>query len=194
MDLNSINANINRLLTNIWAVISFLKEFAVDGAKDVSITYINADGSESVRTLPNIAKWRAMVQPERNYISFQTASFSKNDSPTPITSLNNTDNPQFSVSDNKTIVFKRSGMYMIDVNILCKASDIEDDGTPRVGFIDGKYAIAEKTIDANWVRVSLTKEHRYSANDSVYLRYFDSSFGTWADFDVSFISIIRLGD
>jgi len=56
MDLNSINANINRLLTNIWAVISFLKEFAVDGAKDVSITYINADGSESVKTFPNIAK------------------------------------------------------------------------------------------------------------------------------------------
>jgi len=57
MDLNSINANINRLLTNIWAVISFLKEFAVDGAKDVSITYINADGSESVKTMPNISKF-----------------------------------------------------------------------------------------------------------------------------------------
>lgn len=56
MDLNSINANINRLLTNIWAVISFFKEFAVDGAKDVSITYINADGSESVKTFPNISK------------------------------------------------------------------------------------------------------------------------------------------
>jgi len=56
MDLNSINANINRLLTNIWAVISFLKEFAVNGAKDVSITYINADGSESVKTFPNVAK------------------------------------------------------------------------------------------------------------------------------------------
>ena len=57
MDLNSINANINRLLTNIWAVISFLKEFAVDGAKNVSITYINADGSESVKTMPNISKF-----------------------------------------------------------------------------------------------------------------------------------------
>ena len=56
MDLNSINANINRLLTNIWTVISFLKEFAVDGAKDVSITYINSDGSESVKTFPNISK------------------------------------------------------------------------------------------------------------------------------------------
>jgi len=56
MDLSSINANINRLLTNIWAVISFLKEFAVDSAKDVSITYINADGSENVKTFPNIAK------------------------------------------------------------------------------------------------------------------------------------------
>jgi len=56
MDLNSINANINRLLTNIWAVISFLKEFTVDGAKDVSITYINVDGSESVKTFPNVSK------------------------------------------------------------------------------------------------------------------------------------------
>jgi len=56
MDLNLISANVNRLLTNIWAVISFLREFAVDGAKDVSITYINSDGSESVKTFPNIAK------------------------------------------------------------------------------------------------------------------------------------------
>jgi nickel-dependent lactate racemase len=56
MDLNLLNANVGRLLTNIWAVISFLREFAVDGAKDVSITYINADGSESVKTFPNIAK------------------------------------------------------------------------------------------------------------------------------------------
>ncbi len=56
MDLNSINANINRLLTNIWAIISFFKEFIVDGAKDVSFTYINSDGSESVKTFPNISK------------------------------------------------------------------------------------------------------------------------------------------
>lgn len=56
MDLNRLNANVNRLLTNIWAVISFLREFAVDDAKDVSITYVNADGSESVKTFPNIAK------------------------------------------------------------------------------------------------------------------------------------------
>jgi len=62
MDLNSINANINRLLTNIWAVISFLKEFAVDGAKNVSITYINADGSESVKTFSNIAKMTADIR------------------------------------------------------------------------------------------------------------------------------------
>ena len=56
MDLNGINANVNRLLTNIWNIVTFLKEFAVDGAKDVSITYINADGSESVKSFPNIAK------------------------------------------------------------------------------------------------------------------------------------------
>jgi len=62
MDLNSINANINRLLTNIWAITSFLKEFAVDGAKNVSITYINADGSESVKTFSNIAKMTADIR------------------------------------------------------------------------------------------------------------------------------------
>lgn len=56
MDLNSINANVNRLLSNIWAIISFFKEFAVDSAKDVSITYLNADGSESTKTFPNVAK------------------------------------------------------------------------------------------------------------------------------------------
>jgi len=59
MDLNLLSANVNRLLTNIWAVIAFLKEFAVDPAKDVSISYLNADGSVSVNTFPNIAKMQA---------------------------------------------------------------------------------------------------------------------------------------
>lgn len=69
MDLNLLNANVNRLLTNIWNVISFLKEFTVDGAKDVSITYLNANGTESTNTFPNIAKqlagldsWKVGVQ------------------------------------------------------------------------------------------------------------------------------------
>ena len=47
---------INILITNAGNILRFLKEFAVDGAKDVSITYINADSSESVKTFPNIAK------------------------------------------------------------------------------------------------------------------------------------------
>ena len=56
MDLNAINANINRLLTNIWNLTSFLKEYTVDGGKDVSITHVNADGSETTKTFPNITK------------------------------------------------------------------------------------------------------------------------------------------
>lgn len=56
MDLSSVNININRLLTNIWNIVSFFKEFAVDDSKDVSVTYINEDGSESSRTFPNISK------------------------------------------------------------------------------------------------------------------------------------------
>ena len=66
MDLNLLNANVGRLLTNIWAVISFFKEFAVDGAKDVSIIYINADGSESVKTFPNIAKQISRLETWKN--------------------------------------------------------------------------------------------------------------------------------
>lgn len=62
MNLNSINANVNRLLTNIWAVILFLKEFAVDGAKDVNIAFVNEDGSESVKIFPNIAKQIASLE------------------------------------------------------------------------------------------------------------------------------------
>lgn len=61
MNLNELNANVNRLLQNIWAVITFLKEFCVDGAKDVSITYINNDGSESIKTFPNVAKMQSQV-------------------------------------------------------------------------------------------------------------------------------------
>ena len=56
MDLNSINTNINRLLTNIWNVISFLKEYTVDESKDVSITHVDPDGSEVTKTFPNITK------------------------------------------------------------------------------------------------------------------------------------------
>jgi len=56
MDLNSINQNVLRLINNSSKIISFLPEYAVDGAKDVSITYENADGTESTKTYPNIAK------------------------------------------------------------------------------------------------------------------------------------------
>lgn len=77
MDLNSINANINRLLTNIWAVISFFKEFAVDGAKDVSITYINADGSESVKTFKNIAKLISELETWKQNAKTDLSSFPK---------------------------------------------------------------------------------------------------------------------
>jgi len=62
-----LSANIERLLTNIWAIISFLREFAVDNTKDVSITYINADGSESVKTFPNIARMVDTLRDVPNY-------------------------------------------------------------------------------------------------------------------------------
>jgi len=56
MDLNALNQSVLRLIENGTKIISFLKDFTVGSAKDVSITYINADGSESVSTFPNIAK------------------------------------------------------------------------------------------------------------------------------------------
>jgi len=56
MDLNALNQSVLRLIENGTKIISFLKDFTVGSAGDVSITYINADGSESVRTFPNIAK------------------------------------------------------------------------------------------------------------------------------------------
>ncbi len=56
MDLNALNQNTNRLIQNTTRVISFLKEFTVDDAKDVSMTYVNEDGSESTKSFSNIAK------------------------------------------------------------------------------------------------------------------------------------------
>ena len=56
MNLVQINENINRLLTNIWAVLAFFKEYLVDPANDVSMTFINADGTETTRVFPNLAK------------------------------------------------------------------------------------------------------------------------------------------
>jgi len=194
MDLNSINANINRLLTNIWAVISFLKEFAVDSAKDVTITYINADGTESVKTFPNIEKWRDMVKPENYRVSTSTASFAYSTTPLPVTSLINTDNPLFSVTDNKTIVFKRSGVYMVTVDMLTRSTDIVTFST-RLEFSDDKrYVIPHTTIDAGWVRALIKKEQRYLVGESFSLNYFNGSYGTWNDNLVSNITITRLGD
>ncbi|WP_108062713.1 hypothetical protein [Poseidonibacter lekithochrous] len=56
MDLNKINENVTRLITNGSNLITFLKEFAVDGVKDVSIDYVNADGTTSTKIFPNITK------------------------------------------------------------------------------------------------------------------------------------------
>lgn len=55
MNLVQINENINRLLANLWAILGFFKEYLVDPAKYVSMTFINADGSETTNTFPNIA-------------------------------------------------------------------------------------------------------------------------------------------
>ncbi len=56
MDLNALNQAVLRLIENGTKIISFLKDFTSSTTKDVSITYINGDGSESVKTFPNIAK------------------------------------------------------------------------------------------------------------------------------------------
>ena len=62
MDLNVLNQSVLRFIDNGTKIISFLKDFTVGSAKDVSITYINADGSESVRTFANIAKMNATFE------------------------------------------------------------------------------------------------------------------------------------
>ncbi len=56
MNLAELSIQVNRLLANIWAIIAFFKEYLVDPAKDVSITFRNADNTETVNTFPNIAK------------------------------------------------------------------------------------------------------------------------------------------
>lgn len=56
MDLNALNQSVLNLIKNGTNIISFLKDFTVGSAKDVSITYVNANGSESVKSFPNIAK------------------------------------------------------------------------------------------------------------------------------------------
>ena len=77
MDMKSINANVNRLLSNIWAIITFLKEFTVADAKDVSITYINEDGSESAKTFPNIEKMNENAVYLSSYNSQKSRDISK---------------------------------------------------------------------------------------------------------------------
>ena len=66
MDIKSINANVNRLLSNIWSIITFLKEFTVDDAKDVSITFLNENGTESIKTFPNIEKQKNIFDSWKN--------------------------------------------------------------------------------------------------------------------------------
>ncbi len=57
---------ITNLITNSSNIIRFLKEFSVDSAKDVSVSIINADGSESKRTFPNVAKQIAGLESWKN--------------------------------------------------------------------------------------------------------------------------------
>ena len=70
MDLNALNQSVLRLINNGTKIISFLKDFTVGSAKDVSITYINADGSTSVKTFPNIAKMVAIINGTKDEIPF----------------------------------------------------------------------------------------------------------------------------
>jgi len=63
---------IDRLLTNGGRILEFLKEFTTSSAKDVSITYINADNSESVKTFPNIAKQLLTFEEWKNNIVTST--------------------------------------------------------------------------------------------------------------------------
>ena len=53
---------IDRLLTNGGRILEFLKDFTIGTSKDVSITYINADGTESISTFKNIAKMVAELE------------------------------------------------------------------------------------------------------------------------------------
>lgn len=62
MDLNSINQSVLRLINNSTNIISFLKDFTTGGAKDVSISYIEADGNTTNKTFPNIAKFTGSVE------------------------------------------------------------------------------------------------------------------------------------
>lgn len=70
MDLNALNQSVLNLIKNGTNIISFLKDFTVGSAKDVSITYINADGSESVKSFPNIAKMVAIINGTKDELPF----------------------------------------------------------------------------------------------------------------------------
>lgn len=62
MDLNNINQNVLNLIKNGTNIISFLKEFTTGSAKDVSIQQIEADGSTTTKSFPNIAKFTGNVE------------------------------------------------------------------------------------------------------------------------------------
>ena len=114
MDLNAINLNVNRLLSNIWAVITFLKEFSVDEAKDVSITYINSDGSESVKTFSNIAKMVQNLEEWKNSFSIDSVEYSTNGLPKNVSQP--TVNEYFDLTDAK-ITIPKSGKWMVTYTV-----------------------------------------------------------------------------
>ena len=69
MDFNLLNTTVTRLLSNIWNVIVFLKEYSLGPSGDVTYTYHNADGTDTTATFPNIAKqvaegniWKTDIQ------------------------------------------------------------------------------------------------------------------------------------
>ena len=86
MNLVTINENINRLLTNIWAIVSFFKEYLVDPSKDVTLTFQNADGSETENTFPNISKQNEALNTWKD----NTTAVSRRENPIPPNFYSNT--------------------------------------------------------------------------------------------------------
>ena len=104
---------ITNLITNSSNIIRFLKEFSVDSAKDVSVSIINADGSESKRTFPNVAKQIAGLESWKN--TFLTNKEYLKD--TPLTG-NMITNPLFLIDGEKSLSGWNSGGSGIDMEVM----------------------------------------------------------------------------
>jgi len=109
-----------------------------------------------------------------------------------ITSLVNMENDIVKVTNNKDIVFKIGGIYLVSLSINSNASKVDD--TTRVKRVGGASTVVQPTRDSSWNLTKIPMEViTVNAGDSISFYYWAGKFSTDSDTSRSFVTIAYFG-